>query len=145
VGADRGAPQPAADRSAQPTQAGKAIVVSLLNADAVVTGATAQFGEAMLLDLGGLGIRGMTWSPTHAAVLLVAGPQTDVAGVVVLDWRKPPAAAFVYGCLGGGGAALLAGLLALSLVYARARKVVGHVTRPRARGPRRGAGPAPRT
>jgi len=63
-----------------PPQDGKAIVVSLLNADAVVTGATAQFGEAMLLDLAGLGIRGMTWSPVHAAVLLIAGPQTDVAG-----------------------------------------------------------------
>ena len=54
--------------------------MSLLNADAVVTGGTAQFGEAMLLDLGGLGIRGMTWSATHAAVLVIAGPQTDVAG-----------------------------------------------------------------
>jgi hypothetical protein len=63
-----------------PPQDGKAIVVSLLNPDSVVTGATAQFGEAMLLDLGGLGIRGMTWSAAHAAVLLIAGPQTDAAG-----------------------------------------------------------------
>jgi hypothetical protein len=63
-----------------PPHDGKAIVVSLLNADAVVMGATAQFGEAMLLDLGGLGIRGMTWSATHAAVLLIAGPQTDAVG-----------------------------------------------------------------
>ena len=62
-----------------PPQGGKAIVVSLLNADAVVTGATAQFGEASARSRG-LGNRGMTWSPTHAAVLLIAGPQTDVAG-----------------------------------------------------------------
>ena len=54
--------------------------MSLLNADAVVTGATAQFGEAMLLDLGGLSIRGMTWSPVHGAILMIAGPQTDAAG-----------------------------------------------------------------
>ena len=47
-----------------PLQAGKAIVVSLLNADAVVAG----------------GIRGMAWSPAHDAVLLIGGPQTDAAG-----------------------------------------------------------------
>jgi len=63
-----------------PPQAGKAIVVSLLNASNVVTGATAQFGEAMLLDLGGLGIRAMAWSPLHSAVLLIAGPHDDAAG-----------------------------------------------------------------
>jgi hypothetical protein len=63
-----------------PLQAGKAIVVSLLNADAVVAGVSAQFGEATLLDLGGLGIRGMAWSPAHDAVLLIGGPQTDAAG-----------------------------------------------------------------
>jgi hypothetical protein len=63
-----------------PIPGGKAIVVSLLNADAVLTGATAQFGEAAQLDLGGLGIRGMAWSPLHAAVLLIAGPLDDSAG-----------------------------------------------------------------
>jgi hypothetical protein len=63
-----------------PTQDGAAIVVSLLNADAVLSGATAQFGEATLLDLGGLGIRGMTWSPVVGAVLFLAGPQDDSAG-----------------------------------------------------------------
>ena len=63
-----------------PPQGGAAIVVSLLNAAEVLTGATARFGEATLLDLGGLGIRAMAWSPLHAAVLLIAGPQTDAAG-----------------------------------------------------------------
>jgi len=63
-----------------PPQNGKAIVVSLLNATEVVTGATTQFGEAVLLDLGGLGIRAMAWSPLHAAVLLIAGPHDDSAG-----------------------------------------------------------------
>jgi hypothetical protein len=63
-----------------PQQGGAAIVVSLLNAAEVLTGATAQFGEATLLDLGGLGIRAMSWSPLHAAVLLIAGPRTDAAG-----------------------------------------------------------------
>ena len=70
-----------------PTQGGKAIVVSLLNADAVLSGATAQFGEALLLDLGGLGIRGMTWSPLHQAILLLAGPQDESTGPFqLLSW-----------------------------------------------------------
>jgi hypothetical protein len=63
-----------------PLQGGKAIVVSLLNADAVIAGVAAQFGEATLLDLGGLSVRGMTWSPVHDAILVIAGPQTDAAG-----------------------------------------------------------------
>ena len=63
-----------------PLQGGKAIVVSLLNADAVIAGVTARFGEATLLDLGGLSIRSMTWSPVHEAILLIAGPLTDAAG-----------------------------------------------------------------
>ena len=57
-----------------PLQGGKAIVVSLLNADAVIAGVTARFGAATLLDLGGLSIRSMTWSPVHEAILLIAGP-----------------------------------------------------------------------
>ena len=52
-------------------------------------------------------------------------PQTDFTEVVVLDWRKPGSANRVYGCLAGGGGALLLGLLAWCLVYVRARKVVG--------------------
>jgi hypothetical protein len=63
-----------------PLQEGKAIVVSLLNADAVIAGVTARFGEVTLLDLGGLSIRSMTWSPVHQAILLIAGPLTDAAG-----------------------------------------------------------------
>jgi hypothetical protein len=52
-------------------------------------------------------------------------PQTDFAEVVLLDWRRPGPANFVYGCLAGGGAGLLLGLLALGIVYARAWKAVG--------------------
>ena len=65
-----------------PPQGGAAIVVSLLNAAEVLTGATARFGEATLLDLGGLGIRAMAWSPLHAAVLLIAGPRDRRGGAV---------------------------------------------------------------
>jgi len=75
-----------------PAQGSSAIVVSLLNAAEVLTGATPQFGEAALLDLGGLGIRGMAWSPLHAAVLLIAGPHDDAAGPFRLfKWTGAPA------------------------------------------------------
>lgn len=58
-----------------PLQGTDAILVSLLNADAVVTGARPQFGEATRLGLGGLRVRGMAWSPLHAAMLILAGPK----------------------------------------------------------------------
>jgi hypothetical protein len=58
-----------------PLQGTDAILVSLLNADAVVTGAKPQFGEATRLGLGGLRVRGMAWSPLHSAVLILAGPK----------------------------------------------------------------------
>ena len=75
-----------------PAQGTSAIVVSLLNATDVLTGATAQFGEAALLDLGGLGIRAMAWSPPHNAVLLIAGPRDDSAGPFRLfKWSGAPA------------------------------------------------------
>jgi len=62
-----------------PEHGSSAILVSLPNADAVIAGATAQFGEAILLDLGGLAIRGMAWSPVHQAVLILGGPRQTAA------------------------------------------------------------------
>lgn len=58
-----------------PLQGTDAILVTLLNADAVVTGTRPQFGEAIRLGLGGLRVRGMAWSPLHAAMLILAGPK----------------------------------------------------------------------
>ena len=58
----------------------RAVVVTLMNAAAVIDGAPARFGEAIALDLGGLGILGMTWSETLHAVLVIAGPHDDTAG-----------------------------------------------------------------
>ena len=62
-----------------PRPGNKAIVVSLVNPDAALTG-TARFGAAAELDLGGLGIRGMTYSPVHQAVLIIAGPHNGGNG-----------------------------------------------------------------
>jgi hypothetical protein len=76
-----------------PTQGGDAVVVSLLNADALLTGTTASFGEATLLDLGGLGLRAMTWSPLHGALLLLAGPKAAGGPFRLLSWSGPPSTA----------------------------------------------------
>jgi hypothetical protein len=62
-----------------PRPGNKAIVVSLVNPDAALTG-TARFGAAAELDLGGLGIRGMTYSAVHQAVLIIAGPHDGANG-----------------------------------------------------------------
>ncbi|HEY6478142.1 MAG TPA: hypothetical protein VI456_16305 [Polyangia bacterium] len=48
-------------------------------------------GQAARLDLGGLGIRGMTWSEPLGMVLLIAGPQDESAGPFRLyEWSGEP-------------------------------------------------------
>lgn len=73
-----------------PLQGTRAIVVSLLDADAVIAGAAPSFGEASLLDLGGMGIRAMTWSPIHNAVLVIAGPKDEGPPFALYKWSGVP-------------------------------------------------------
>jgi len=55
-----------------PVPQGRALLVPLLNADAVIQGQRAQFGPPLRLDLGGLGIRDIAfWEGEY---LIVAGP-----------------------------------------------------------------------
>lgn len=63
-----------------PRPAGRAIVVRLANPAAVVAGGAPRLAGAATLDLGGLGVRGMAWSESHAAVLVLAGPHDGAAG-----------------------------------------------------------------
>lgn len=58
----------------------KAILVTLLNPSAVVTGQKARFGEGYALDLGGLGIRSLLWSAERESLLVLAGPADGAAG-----------------------------------------------------------------
>ncbi|HNY26313.1 MAG TPA: DUF3616 domain-containing protein [Candidatus Sumerlaeota bacterium] len=52
----------------------KALVVTVLNAaDVMDRGMAIQFGEPLLWDLDGLGIRSMEYAPAHRAILIVAG------------------------------------------------------------------------
>lgn len=52
---------------------GKAILVNLLNPFALLQGQAAQFAEPIELDLGGLGVRDITWRQDRQ-YLIVAGP-----------------------------------------------------------------------
>lgn len=76
-----------------PMQGTDAILVTLLNADAVVAGQKPQFGEATLLNLGGLRVRGMAWSPVHAAVLILAGGKDGGGAFKLYRWGGPGQAA----------------------------------------------------
>ena len=64
----------------------RAIVVTLTNPAEVVTGAVARFGAAGTLDLGGLGIRSMTYSESHGAILIIAGPHNGGGPFKLYRW-----------------------------------------------------------
>ncbi len=55
-----------------PIPKGRALIVPLFNPNGVLSGEPPRFGEAILLDLGGLGLRGM--ESTHDGYYLLAGP-----------------------------------------------------------------------
>lgn len=74
-----------------PRSGGKALVVTLVNPAAAITGAKARFGQAIALDLGGQAIRGMAWSTSHQAVLLLSGPADEAQGPFAL-WKWSGAA-----------------------------------------------------
>ena len=67
-----------------PIPGGKALLVPLLNPDAVIHGQAAKFGEPVLLDLGGLGIRDMAyWDGRYA---IIAGPYDGKGQSRVYEW-----------------------------------------------------------
>jgi len=74
-----------------PKAGGRAIAITLLNPATAIAGGTAHFGEVLALDLGGLGIRGMAWSDTLAALLILGGPEADVGPVRLFTWSGDPA------------------------------------------------------
>jgi hypothetical protein len=69
-----------------PQSGANAIVVSLTNPAAVLTGSKARFGQAFLLNLEGQGVRGMAWSEAHQAVLVLSGPRDESSGPFAL-WK----------------------------------------------------------
>lgn len=67
-----------------PTPQGRALVISLLNPADVVRGGAARFGEPLLLDLGGLGVRALSW--WRGRYLVVAGHHADGADSRLYAW-----------------------------------------------------------
>lgn len=70
----------------------QAVVVSLVNPESVET---ARFGSASELDLGGLGIRAMAYSPMHQAVLIIAGSHAPGTTFKLYKWSAGAAPVFV--------------------------------------------------
>jgi hypothetical protein len=67
-----------------PIPQGKALVVPLLNPRQVVRGQRAQLGEPVLLDLGGQGIRSLSWWRNR--YLIVAGDHGDGGTSHLYSW-----------------------------------------------------------
>lgn len=67
-----------------PVPQGRALLVPLLNPAEVVADRRAQFGDPLQLDLGGLGIRGMTrWQDRY---LILAGSAGGGGGTRLYEW-----------------------------------------------------------
>lgn len=67
-----------------PIPQGRALVVPLLNPEMVTTGTRPRFGKPVLLDLGGLGLRGIGSVP--GGYYLIAGPADQDATSQVFWW-----------------------------------------------------------
>jgi len=69
----------------------KAIVIPLLNPDRVIEkGEAPIFGEPMLWDLKGLGIRSMEYSRFHKACFVIAGGPDEDEGFALYRWSGRP-------------------------------------------------------
>ncbi|AXQ29503.1 DUF3616 domain-containing protein [Solimonas sp. K1W22B-7] len=75
-----------------------AIVVTLENPLQAATGSTPVFGQAIRLDLGGYGIRGMVWSATDNKMYIVAGhiSSDPEAQFFLYSWDGLPTSAPQY-------------------------------------------------
>ena len=74
-----------------PVPQGKALLVPLENPELVLLGDNAKFGNPILLDLGGLGIRDMAC--VHGRYLLIAGPYDGAGKSKLFTWsggESPP-------------------------------------------------------
>jgi uncharacterized protein DUF3616 len=68
-----------------PLPAGRALLVPLLNPLDAIKGQPARIGDPTLLDLGGLGIRSLSW--WRGRYLIIAGPVADEAPFRVFAWK----------------------------------------------------------
>jgi hypothetical protein len=68
-----------------PIPGGKALLVPLINPDAVIEGAKAEFGSPVELDLGGLGIRSLGYHQDR--YLIIAGAFGEGGGSKLYEWN----------------------------------------------------------
>jgi hypothetical protein len=68
-----------------PVPEGRALLVPLLNPLESIRGRPAKIGDPVLLDLGGLGVRALSW--WRGRYLIVAGPIADEAPFRLFAWR----------------------------------------------------------
>lgn len=71
-----------------PIPNGMALLVPMLNPDEVIRGASAKFGDPLLLDLGGLGVRDMAYS--EGKYLIIAGPYDGIGPSRLYAWSGGP-------------------------------------------------------
>ena len=77
----------------------KALVVPLLNPDRVIEkGKAPVFGEPILWDLKGLGIRSMEYSRFHKACFVIAGGPDEDEGFALYRWSGKPESPPVLEC-----------------------------------------------
>ncbi len=73
-----------------PIRNGKALIIPLSNPREVLTGGKPSFGEAIELDLGGLGIRSMEhWPADNNGYLIIAGSFEDGGRFQAYRWPGP--------------------------------------------------------
>lgn len=68
-----------------PIPGGKALLVPLLNPNAVIEGARAEFGSPIELDLGGLGVRSLGYYDDR--YLIIAGKFAEGEGSKLYEWN----------------------------------------------------------
>jgi hypothetical protein len=73
-----------------PVPGGKALIVPLLNPEALHGAGSARFGTPIELDLQGLGIRSLSW--WRGSYLIAAGPTSDGGPAHLYRWPGPGAA-----------------------------------------------------
>jgi hypothetical protein len=77
-----------------PRPRGKAVLLPVANPDRLVLGvAEPDFGDPILLDLGGAGVASIAWSPTEKVYYIVAGHGDQRGGNVLYRWSGAPDAA----------------------------------------------------
>ncbi len=71
---------------AAPKSKPKAIAFEVLNPAEIVKGHGAQFGQIILWDLGGRGLRGMEYDPVRRVYYLLAGPADEESTCALYTW-----------------------------------------------------------